>query len=167
MSGLLRWLRDLIIIALVVFGVEAYQTRQHLRGPAPETYLRTLEGDFVRMSSLAGTRTLLVVWAPWCGVCKLETGNIQRVAGWLEPSVHVISVAASYRSIEEVRDYIRFQQVEYPVLLADEKFATSFGVNSFPSFFVLDADGSVLSSAQGYTTTLGLWARAKLAGSWR
>jgi thiol-disulfide isomerase/thioredoxin len=74
-SGLLRWLRDLAILAVAVIALDAFQTREHARGPAPDLALRTLDGDFVRLASFAGTRTLLVVWAPWCGVCKLETGN--------------------------------------------------------------------------------------------
>jgi thiol-disulfide isomerase/thioredoxin len=159
-------LRDLAILAVAVIALDAFQTREHARGPAPDLALRTLEGDFVRLSSFAGTRTLLVVWAPWCGVCKLETGNVQRVRAWSEPWLRVVSVAASYQSVEEVRDYVRYQGVDYPVLLAGADFVAALGVRAFPSFFVLDADGTIVGSMQGYTTTLGLWVRSKLAGAW-
>lgn len=157
-------MRDLALIALVLFGIEAYQTHGHLRGPAPHAMLRTLEGDFIRLSSLTGTRTLLVVWAPWCTVCKLETGSVRRVRSWLEPSIRVVSIAASYKSDQEVQQYVHEEGVDYPVWLADDKFVGAFGVQAFPSFFVLDADGRVVGSMQGYTTAPGLWLRAKLLG---
>lgn len=166
-TGLLRWGRELALIALVLYGVEAFQTRDHPRGPVPETVLRTLEGDFVRLSYYKGRRTLLAVWAPWCHVCALETGNIRRVRDWLAPSIRVVSIAAAYKSDKEVHEYVRDNHVDYPVLLADNAFSENFAVRSFPSFFVLDADGRIVSSAQGYTTTAGLWLRAKLGGFWR
>lgn len=166
-TGLLGWLRQLAILGLVFFAIDAYQTRDHPRGPTPPLVLHTLEGDSTWLSYFKGRRTLLFVWAPWCAVCQLEIGNIRRVREWLSPSVRVVSVAASYKSPAEVHEYVRDHHVDYPVLLAGNDFIQAFAVRGYPSAFVLDADGRIVGSAQGYTTTVGLWLRAKFAGGLR
>jgi len=161
-SRALRWALELALLLGVLLAVDAFQTRQHARGAVPQLPLRSLEGAVVPFSNLLGQPLLLVVWAPWCGVCKLESGNVSRARGWLEPGVRVVSVAAAYRSVADVRGYMQQQGVDYPVLLGERGFEQALGVRAFPSMFVLDARGRVVRSTQGYTTTLGLFWRAKL-----
>ena len=161
-SRALRWTVELAFFLVLVLAVDAFQTRDHARGPVPELNLRDLDGKPVPTASLFGQPLVMVVWAPWCGVCKLETGNVSRVRSWLEPRAKVVSVAAAYRHVEDVRAYMREQRVDYPVLLADRDFQRSLGVRAFPSLFVLDGQGHILRSSTGYTTTFGLWWRGAL-----
>lgn len=161
-SRALRWALELLLLCAAVLAVDAIQTRGHVHGRPPELSLSTLQGEAVPLASLRGQPLVLVVWAPWCGVCKLEASNVARVRRWLEPHTRLLSVAASYRSVNDVRGFMREQGVDYPVLLADRGFERAFGVRAFPSMFVLDAAGNVVRSTQGYTSTLGLWWRGAL-----
>ncbi len=72
----------------------------------------------------------------------------------------MISVAAAYEDVADVRRAMRDHRIDVPVLLGDEGFTRRMGVNAFPTVFVLDAQGRVVSSTQGYTSTLGLVLRA-------
>ncbi len=155
-----RWAFDVALLLLLVAAVGWYQTRQHFRGPAPEYVFQTLEGGVVKGSTLLGKATVLVVWAPWCKVCKLESDNISRVARWLDPKVNVISVATSFNDISEVREFMRVEKVDYPVLLADDDFTALLNVKAFPTVFIINAQGHIVSSTEGYTPTLTLAARA-------
>ena len=163
-SRALRWALELLLLGAAVLAVDAFQTRGHVHGRPPELSLSTLQGEPVSLGSLRGRPLVLVVWAPWCGVCKLEASNVARVRRWLEPRAQVLSIAAAYRSVDDVRGFMREQGVDYPVLLAgaDHSFERAFGVRAFPSTFVLDAAGNVVRSTQGYTSTLGLWWRGAL-----
>ena len=161
-SRALRWAVELALLLVVVLAVDAFQTRNHVRGTAPELGLRSLQGEPVALSSLLGQPLVMVVWAPWCGVCKLESGNVARARRWLEPRTKVVSVAASYPNIDAVRAFMQQHGVDYPVLLADRNFERALGVRAFPSTFVLDKEGRVVRSSQGYTTTFGLWWRGAL-----
>ncbi len=79
----MRWTVELVVLGAMLVTVGAYQTRNHPRGRPPDVALSTLDGKPVRLAQYAGKPTLVAVWAPWCGVCKMDGDNISRVRGWL------------------------------------------------------------------------------------
>lgn len=158
-SRAFRWSVDLSAFLLAMFILSAWQSRHHLRGPAPQYTFTTLEQEQVTLGSFSGKPTLMVVWAPWCGVCKVESGNVSLAKSWLGSRANVVSVATAFAEVEEVRRYMAAQKVDYPVLLADDDFARLMHVEAFPTAFVLDSQGRIVSSMQGYSTTLGLFFR--------
>ncbi len=159
-----RWAVDLTVLAVLVTAVGLFQTRNHPRGPAPAYTFSTLEQGSVTFASLAGKPTLVAVWAPWCSVCKAESGNVGRARAWLGDRANVVSVATSFEQLSQVRQYMADQGVDYPVLLAREDFQKVMHIEAFPTVFVLDSQGRIVSSMQGYTTTLGLFWRTFWAG---
>lgn len=160
-----RWAIDLGLMLIALIAIGAFQTRHHPRGVPPALSLSTLDGRPTSLAAFAGKPTLVAVWAPWCGVCKLDADNVGRVRRLLGEDAHVISVAAAYSTVAAVERYVREQAIDYPVLLAGNDFEQRLGVQAFPTFFVLDARGRIASSTQGYTTTLGLWLRVRWAAA--
>lgn len=158
-----RWAVELLSLSVIVLTVGAFQARHHPRGPAPDYALSTLDGTLVQLHSLRGKPTLLVVWAPWCGVCKTQSDNVSRVRQWLGERAQVLSVVTAFNTVESVRRAVEAQHMDYPVYLADDDFSSAFRVEAYPTLFVLDATGNIISSTQGYTTTLGFWMRAMWA----
>jgi len=163
-STAFRWAVDLSVLAMLVVGIGLYQTRNHPRGPAPTYTFTTLEQGTASFASFAGKPTLVAVWAPWCGVCKAESDNVSRARAWLGDRAHVVSVSTAYNDVSEVRKYMAAQGVDYPVLLAQDDFQKLMHIEAFPTVFVLDSQGRIVSSMQGYTTTLGLVLRTLWAG---
>lgn len=156
---LFRWGVDLAAVLVLVTGVGVFQTRHHPRGKAPAVQLVTLDGKPTSFAAYAGKKTLVAVWAPWCGVCKSESDNLGRAMRWLGGRANLISVATAYRDVESVHRYVEAQHVDYPVLLGVDDFAEQLHVEAYPTLFVLDAEGNIVGSAQGYTTTAGLLLR--------
>lgn len=154
-----RLAMDGVIVIAIFFAVSLWQTRSHLRGDAPAFSLSTIEGATVSTASLSGKPTLVVFWAPWCGVCKVESRNVSWLRSLVGERAHVISIASDYDDLADVRAYVAEQGVDYPVLLGGRKLARAFQVTAFPSAFFLDAEGRITSSVVGYTTTAGLLAR--------
>jgi thiol-disulfide isomerase/thioredoxin len=155
-----RWSVDLAVLALIVLGLGAWQTRNLLsRGTAVELELQTLAGAPVSFASLRGKPVLVSFWAPWCGVCRQVSPNVSRVRGWLGDRAHVVSIAAAYQQVGEVQAFAAQQHLDYPVLLGGENELQRFHINAFPTLYFLDEEGRVKGSAVGYTTTLGLLVR--------
>lgn len=143
----------------LVLAIGAWQTRHHPRGAVPSFSLEALDGTGAMTDqSLRGKPTMLVFWAPWCRVCKAQASNVSWVQRLVGTRARVVSVAAAYGSLDEVRAEVREQAMAYPVLLGDDATTARFAVEAFPTVFFLDAEGQLRHSAAGYTTTLGmLW----------
>lgn len=155
-----RWTVDLAALFAIVIGVSAWQTRGHLSGVhAPPATLATLDGERLSFESLRGKPALVAFWAPWCTVCAAEAQNLswaRRLAG---DRARVVSVAASFEDLGQVRAYVHRHGVDYPVLLGNDEVIRAFRVEAFPTVYFLDAEGKVTRSAVGYTTTAGLLTR--------
>ena len=155
-----RWGIDLAMLAALVLGIGAWQTRSHLSsGQAPDAVLATLDGERISLDSLRGKPVVLAFWAPWCSVCAAESQNLSWVRSVVGDRARVVSVAASFEDAGQVRAYVRDHGVDYPVLLGDDALLRAFHVEAFPTAYFLDAGGRVQRSVTGYTTTLGLLAR--------
>ena len=61
-------------------------------------------------------------------------------------------VAAAYNvgDLEAFRGYIREHDLRYPILLARPQTLSAFRVDSFPTTYVIDAEGRVVSADTGY-----------------
>lgn len=153
-----RWGVDLALLALVFAAVTAWQTRRLPGGgvPAADFTLGTLSGESVRLEELRGKPVVLAFWAPWCGVCKLESSNLSQLRSLAGDSAHVVSVAVAYDDVEAVRRFVSEHGVDYPVLLGDDALQRAWRVNSFPTVFFLSPEGRVERAVVGYTTLAGL-----------
>ncbi|MEW5743263.1 MAG: TlpA disulfide reductase family protein [Myxococcota bacterium] len=154
-----RWAVEGFLLAALLLAIGAWQTRRHLSDvPVPDFTLPTLEGGTVSSSSLRGQPTMLVLWAPWCGVCKAQSDNVNRVQRWLAGRARVVSMALAYEAKADVEAAAKAEGMEYPVLLGDSALETTFHVDAYPTVYFLDEAGHIKRSASGYTTTLGmLW----------
>jgi thiol-disulfide isomerase/thioredoxin len=156
----IRWGIDLVIVLVVVTAAGLWQSRGHLgAGTAPSATLQALSGPPVSLEALRGKPVLLAFWAPWCTVCKAESGNLSLVRRLAGERARVVSVAAAFDDVAQVSSYVRERGVDYPVLLGDEALVRAFRVEAFPTVYFLDAEGRVKGSTTGYTTTAGLLLR--------
>ncbi len=151
-----RWAVDLALVAAVFLGVSAWQSRHAVRGHAPAYTLRTLDGATVDGDDLQGKPTVLVFWAPWCTVCRAESGNVSSLQSLAGSRAHVVSIASDYERVDDVAAYVKSRGVDYPVLLGGRHTARAFHVSAFPTIYFLDENGDVRHAVTGYTTVAGL-----------
>jgi thiol-disulfide isomerase/thioredoxin len=159
-----RWRRLLIevtLLLLLVGGVSLFQTRNHPRGPAPALPTQTLDGAPLAPAA-TGAPTLVVFWAPWCSVCKVEARNLGWAQSLVGERARVVTVAVEYESLDEVRQFVADHHVTVPVLLGGSSTAARWSIGAYPTAFVIDRSGQITTSVVGYTTTLGLVARLLL-----
>jgi len=156
-----RWGLELVIVLAGFLILRSYQTRSHLRGPAPGFSARDLDGKPIAIGGPADAPIMLHFWATWCGVCRAEEGSIIAVS----ERVRVISVASRSGPSEAVARYVHDNQLPYPVINDPTgSLALRYGVKAYPTTYFLGRDGVIATSEVGYTTYLGLLLRALWAG---
>ncbi len=157
-----RWSRDLLVLAALLLGIGAWQARHHVRGLPPEVPLSFRDGTPASLATLRGKPAMVVFWAPWCGVCAAQSGNVGAAMRLVGGRASIVSVATAFEDPREVDAYVARHEVAYPVLLGGDDAARAFRVEAYPTIYFLDAEGRIKGSAAGYTTTAGMLARLLL-----
>ena len=157
----ISWSMDIALMLVLVWGISAWQSR-HLLSTAGDTLAPTFEltavdGQVYRFPDRQTQSTLLYFFAPWCQVCRLSIGNLEKlrqVRGAEELSILII--ALDWQDLSEVKQFIAQQQLTLPVLMGTPSVAQAYHIRGFPTYYVLDAAGYIIERSLGYSTELGL-----------
>lgn len=153
----------LILVALLLGGAWIYETREPVVEPrnfllteapmvgnlAPDFTAQTTGGesftltDYVDREGIDGRPVVLNFWASWCGPCRLEMPDFERVSLKYAGRAAIIGV----NQAESAETIARFQLntgVTYP-LLVDEDWVVNnkYGVSNLPTTIFVDGDGVV------------------------
>jgi len=150
---------EVAVVALVFFGIRAWQQRDAPTGPAPALSAYDLSGAPVELGA-SDEPVVVHFWATWCGVCEAENGTIDALAD----DHRVITIAAQSGPPSQVAAYLEERGLDFPVVNdPGSEITHRWGVHAFPTTFVVDGDGQIRSTEVGYTTGWGLRARLWLA----
>jgi len=122
--------------------------------------LPLIRGTYEQLAWSEAKPTLLYFFAPWCGVCHLSIDNLHDLKEqYKDDDLRIAIVALSYSHIDEVEAFLARHEMEIPVLLGSEQTAQDFKINGFPTYYILNKDGQIVSRDMGYSSELGLRAR--------
>ena len=130
---------------------------------APAFTLADQFGNTHSLEDYAGKTILLNFWATWCGPCKMEMPDLQALyEDWEENAgdLVVLEVAAPKdpdslypvddKTEEEIAAFLEENGYDYPVLMdATGELFLAYGVNSFPTTFMIDREGNVFGYLSG------------------
>lgn len=158
-----RWRTALEVVAIIAvfLVVRAWQASGTAAGQAPAFALTSLEGETIALGAPREEPVVVHFFASWCGVCAAEEGSIASLAGDHE----VIGVATQSGSAAAVQEYVDAHDLGDLRVIADPDgaLAARFGVRAFPTTFWIDREGTIRHVEVGFTTELGMRARAWLA----
>lgn len=133
--------------------------------PAPDFTLKDQSGETHTLSDYKGKTVFLNFWATWCGPCRQEMPHIQKIyEEYSENSgdLVVLGVANpktdthpknSDVSEEEITQFMEENGYNYPVAMdTTGDIFSSYGISSFPTTFMIDAEGNVFGYVSGSLT---------------
>ncbi|GHH37182.1 cytochrome c biogenesis protein [Lentzea cavernae] len=120
--------------------------RKALKGLEGESLLE--DGKVVRLSDYAGKPVVINIWGAWCGPCRTEAPEMQKV---FDAGTQVIGVDVKETSKDHPRDFMKDRSLTYPSIYdaSARSFINVFrGVpaNSVPSTFIVDKEHRVAAA---------------------
>lgn len=123
--------------------------------PAIDFTLKDQYGNTHTLSDYKGKTVFLNFWATWCSPCKAEMPDIQKLyEEFQQEDVVILGVAAPglgrEKSEEGIKGFLEENGYTYPVVMDTEAEAfQAYGINSFPTTFMIDKDGNVFGYISG------------------
>ena len=121
--------------------------------PAPDFTLKTLEGPNLRLQEQRGKVVLLNFWATWCGPCREEMPQLNKLFEKYRPlgfTLLGVNIDEDPRNAANVATQLG---VKFPVLLdTDKRISKLYQLSTMPSTVMIDRDGRVRYVNRGYKT---------------
>lgn len=157
-SKLISWLKN--IVQMVVLVAIITMAMDYWRSPiapikAAHTPFTTLQQATPNtLAQLSHNQTLvLYFWGSWCGICKHTSPVINQLQ---QDNVPVLGVALSSGNAQQVRDYMRQQQLNFDTINDEQnQLSQQWQVKVTPSI-ILIKNGQVIHSTTGLASYWGL-----------
>ncbi len=122
----------------------------------PSVSLKTLEGKSVNIQDYGknGKTTVISFWATWCTPCKKELDAIAKdYKRWTEEyNMELVAVTVDdQRALPRVKPLVSQKRWDY-IILSDVKqdFQQAMSVQTIPHTYVVDKNGKIVYSHNGY-----------------
>ena len=128
--------------------------------PAPDFSLTDQYGNTHTLSDYKGKTVFLNFWATWCPPCKGEMPEIQEIYEYYGENgseVVVLGIASPdygrEKDEETVAAFLEENGYSFPVVMdTGGLYAYTYGVNAYPTTFMIDKEGNVYGYVAGQLT---------------
>jgi thiol-disulfide isomerase/thioredoxin len=129
----------------------AAKIKKQLTGkPAPELTVMDIQGKPVALSTFKGKTVLLDFWTTWCPPCRADApalDKLYRKYGEQELMIVGISVSEDRAIVEQ---FLKGHPHSFPVVLSSEnEMPAAYQIGVFPTYIVIERDGTVASAVEG------------------
>jgi peroxiredoxin len=137
--------------AALALGLPTAQASIATASPAPDFTLKSLAGPNLRLQEQRGKVVLLNFWATWCGPCREEMPQLNKLYEKYRPSGFTLLGVNVDEDSRNAAGIAGQMGVSFPVLLdSDKRVAKLYDLSSMPSTVLIDRDGRVRFLHRGY-----------------
>jgi peroxiredoxin len=117
----------------------------------PDYSAMNLDGSKFELASRRGKVVLLNVWATWCGPCRFEIPELQRIHDqFASRGFEVVGVSVDESGVEPVKQFVDEQKMRYPIALDPQgQLATTLQTSVLPTSVLLDRTGKIVWKKYG------------------
>jgi cytochrome c-type biogenesis protein len=112
---------------------------------APDFTIATLCGENFKLSDHKGKFVFIDFWGTWCGPCVGEVPHLIELAETI-PTDQLVVIGLSVGDTEEkLNTFIAEKKINYKNAMCNDEIQQEFGVNSFPTTFLIDKEGNIVA----------------------
>jgi thiol-disulfide isomerase/thioredoxin len=117
---------------------------------APNFDVTDINGSSHKLSAYKGRTVMLIIWATWCGPCRMEIPDLIKLRKETPPE-KLAMVAISYEEGDQVRQFLSQVAVNYTVIATPQSTmpAPYSMINAIPVTFFIDKMGVLRLVAEG------------------
>ncbi len=120
---------------------------------APQFALRDTDGNVRSLSEFRGQPVWVNFWATWCGPCRRELPDIQRLAEEFGGQDLVVLAVNQRESASKARDFWDELDLDLPILLdSDGDVSDQYRFRGLPNNFFIDRNGDLVAFQLGFLT---------------
>lgn len=128
---------------------------------APDFTLRTVQGDLFNLSDYKGKVVLLNFWGTWCGPCRREIPDFNKLHDkYQKDGLEIVGITITSGSPERIYNFMKEWDIEYTVLTDIEDSETQrvtayYGraigqpITGLPTTLIIDRGGYIVKGYIG------------------
>jgi peroxiredoxin len=133
-----------ILLLLLLTSCTIDTPKPEVGSTAPPFTLKTLDGVEYALDGQRGKVVLLNIWATWCPPCRQEMPSMVRFYDMLRRQGVEILAVSEDRDLDALRDFIRRYQVNFPVLVDEDKRVYNlYRATGVPETHLIDKKGTI------------------------
>ncbi len=117
----------------------------------PNIQMADAAGQVHRLEAFRGTVTILNFWATWCGPCRYELPELQKVSNEFGGKGVVVLAVNVDGPAPQVERFIANTGLSLPVLFLDGRTQAELGIDRIPFTVILDRQGRAVRAYAGYS----------------
>lgn len=119
-----------------------------INSEAPSWSLKDMNGKLVTLADYKGKPLFIEAWSADCSFCVESFPTIKEIQQTYGESIAVVTVNMDY-NVPKAKRAIQEHRLDFTVLKGDAIFYRDYLIQSFPSYYVIDADGIIVLHEKG------------------
>ena len=140
------------VVFLVVFQLAAEDGAPKQVPVFPNLEFTALDGvSQIDLELLRGKPVLLTFWASWCGPCREELPELEKLVGELAEEGFVLVTVNMDQSPAMGMRFLQQHDIDVPAYRMDQRELSQLGLRSLPTNVLLDREGRPVQIFGGYS----------------
>ena len=121
---------------------------------APDFTLKDLDNKEVTLSDYKGKVVFIDFWATWCPPCRMSIPAVEELYEKFKDEDVVVFGINMESDPDKVRSFAEENDMQYKILMRDQKVGRYYGVRGIPAFYIINQEGKVSDKYVGFDPSL-------------